>query len=238
MKVLAIIPARGGSKRIPKKNIKNFLGKPLIEYAIKSAQKSGLINKILVSTDSLEIKKIAKKLGAESPFIRPKYLSGDVPTEKVVLHAVKYLKKKFNEDYDLILTLEPPAIARNDNLIRNCINFFKKKKNNKYDSYITVVKISERPEWMLKIKKNKINYIYPKFFYKGKKIFKFPSSKNFETVYKVIGIIFAIKNHALFKYKSCVGLNCYPKVLKKEFDLDLDWPADWKVAEKKIKLVK
>ena len=81
MKITAIIPARGGSKKIPKKNIKMFLGKPLIYYSIQQAKKSQYIQRILVTTDDEEIRKISKMYGAEVPFLRPKEISGDLSTD-------------------------------------------------------------------------------------------------------------------------------------------------------------
>jgi pseudaminic acid cytidylyltransferase len=91
---LAIIPARGGSKRIPDKNIKLFLGKPIISYSIKTAKISGLFDKIIVSTDSQEIARTAKEYGAEVPFMRPKKLSDDfTPTAPVLLHALKWIEE-------------------------------------------------------------------------------------------------------------------------------------------------
>ena len=89
---IAIIPARGGSKRIPRKNIKDFFGKPLIAYSIEVALKSELFNKVIVSTDDDEVAKIARECGAEVPFIRPSELSDDFTgTGEVILHTVKYL---------------------------------------------------------------------------------------------------------------------------------------------------
>lgn len=90
---VAIIPARGGSKRIPNKNIKHFAGKPIIAYTIETAIGSGIFDKILVSTDSEKIADIAKTYGAETPFMRPKELSDDfTPTAPVILHALNWLK--------------------------------------------------------------------------------------------------------------------------------------------------
>ena len=87
---IAIIPARGGSKRIPRKNIKSFCGKPMIEFAIEAAQKSELFNHVVVSTDDEEIANIARRCGAETPFIRPIELADDkTPTVPVVAHAIK-----------------------------------------------------------------------------------------------------------------------------------------------------
>jgi len=91
MKV-AIIPARGGSKRIPHKNIKNFAGKPIIAYSIEAAQQSGLFDRIIVSTDDFEIAEVARRYGAEVPFLRPQELADDhTGTNAVVKHAINWL---------------------------------------------------------------------------------------------------------------------------------------------------
>ena len=106
---IAIIPARGGSKRIPKKNIKDFHGKSLIAYSIEAAIKSKLFSKVIVSTDDEEIAKVAKKYGAVVPFIRPKELSDDFTgTGAVVNHALEYLKS-VGENYDFICTIYATA---------------------------------------------------------------------------------------------------------------------------------
>lgn len=108
-KNLCIIPARGGSKRIPRKNIKDFFGKPLIAYSIEVALKSELFDKVVVSTDDEEIAKIAKEYGAEVPFIRPVELSDDFSgTGVVVAHAVEFLKQK-GFSYDFVCTIYATA---------------------------------------------------------------------------------------------------------------------------------
>ena len=96
MKILAIIPARGGSKGIPQKNIRKLIGKPLIQHTIEAVQKSN-VNKIVVSTDSEKIAKIVRSLGIEVPFLRPKKLSGDkVSSEEVIKHVLKVLEQTEN----------------------------------------------------------------------------------------------------------------------------------------------
>ena len=91
---IAIIPARGGSKRIPRKNIKEFCGKPMISYSIHAAQKSGVFDHIFVTTDDIEIAEIAKRNGAEVPFMRPKNLSDDfTQTRLVIIHAINEIAK-------------------------------------------------------------------------------------------------------------------------------------------------
>ena len=106
---IAIIPARGGSKRIPKKNIKNFFGKPLIAYSIETAIKSKLFDKVIVSTDDHEIATISKKYGAEVPFLRPKELSDDFTvTKDVIDHTINYLKLN-GKKYDYVCTIYATA---------------------------------------------------------------------------------------------------------------------------------
>ncbi len=109
MKAIAIIPARGGSKRIPRKNIKSFHGKPLIAYSIQTAIESGLFDKIVVSTDDEEIAAIAKEYGAEVPFVRPVELSDDFTgTLDVIEHALKSLEEK-GEVFDYVCTIYATA---------------------------------------------------------------------------------------------------------------------------------
>jgi len=108
-KVIAIIPARGGSKRIPKKNIKNFHGKPLISYSIQIALESNLFDKVIVSTDDEEISQIAKEYGAEVPFVRPKKLSDDFSvTQDVINHTLQYLRDN-GESYEYYCTIYATA---------------------------------------------------------------------------------------------------------------------------------
>ena len=100
--ILCVIPARGGSKRIKNKNIKNFLGKPVISYPIKQIIKSNIFDKIIVSTDSQKIAEIAKKYGAEILFNRPKKLSNDyVDVQSVISHAVNWIKNNISQIKDV-----------------------------------------------------------------------------------------------------------------------------------------
>ncbi len=106
---IAIIPARGGSKRIPQKNIKSFFGKPLISYSIEVAIASQIFDKIIVSTDDEQIAEISKKYGAEVPFVRPAQLSDDFTgTNEVVNHAISYLEHQ-GEEYDYVCTIYATA---------------------------------------------------------------------------------------------------------------------------------
>ena len=118
-KNIAIIPARGGSKRIPKKNIKYFLGKPIIAYSIEMAVSSKLFDKVIVSTDDQEIKDVAIKYGAEVPFVRPKKIADDFTgTHEVIGHAVKWLEDN-GEIVDYTCCIYPTApLIKKDDLIK------------------------------------------------------------------------------------------------------------------------
>lgn len=113
---IAIIPARGGSKRIPKKNIKNFLGKPIISYSVELAIKSNLFDKVIVSTDCDEIAEIAKSYGAEVPFIRPKAISDDFSTlNEVLKHAIDFIENDgFLYEYVCCIYATAPFIEIDD----------------------------------------------------------------------------------------------------------------------------
>ena len=117
--MIAIIPARSGSKRIKNKNIKKFNKQPIICWSIKAAINSKLFEEVIVSTDSKKIKNIAEKYGAKVPFIRPKNLSGDfTPTRDVIKHALDYLKKKYGEVNDFCCIYPTAPLLEKNTLVK------------------------------------------------------------------------------------------------------------------------
>ena len=227
MNIVAIIPARGGSVRVPKKNIAILNGKPLIAYAIEAARKSKYVDKIIVSTDSDEIANAAIQHGAEVPFVRPSELSEDVPTEDVIIHAVEWLKinKKYTADISVCLECDKPL--RNSKHIDDCIEALVRVNN--YDSSITIHKIkSGRPEWYVRVKNNKLEPYSKYFEQKGGAILRFPASQVFEDLYLPNGVVFASKVETLIKYKSMVGTNCYGSVIDQEESRSINHPEDLK----------
>ncbi len=143
MKVLALIPARGGSKEIPKKNIQKIGRNSLLEQTISHAKKSKLIDKIVVSTDDKKIASIAKKCGAEVPFLRPKYLSGDsAKTIDVIKHTLKTLNKKFDYKPDIVTLINPTVPFRGKNSVDESIQLLQK---SKADIVVQVKKIKTHP---------------------------------------------------------------------------------------------
>lgn len=150
-KILAIIPARGGSRSIPKKNIKNFCGEPLIYYTIKEAKKSGLFDKIVVSTDSPEIAALSEKFGAEAPYLRPARLAKDTSkAADAVVHMLDYLRKKENYEPQTFFLLQPTSPLRDSADILNSWEIFKKEKA------IALTSVCKRKNQILNIVKKRV----------------------------------------------------------------------------------
>jgi CMP-N,N'-diacetyllegionaminic acid synthase len=152
---LAIIPARGGSKGLPKKNIKELCGKPLIAWSIEAGLKSKYIDEVMVTTDSQEIADIAKEYGAIIPFIRPDFLATDTATSfDVINHTIEYYKKELNKEFDYIVLLEPTSPLREandiDEMIEKIINV-----ENDFDSIVSIGQVHEHPSIMKKIVNDK-----------------------------------------------------------------------------------
>ena len=156
MKILCIIPARSGSKGVPNKNIKKFRAKPMLAWSIEHAQKSKYNMKIVVSTDSEEYAKIARKYGAETPFLRPSDISQDLsPCSEFINHCIKWLKENQNYNSDIILHLRPTAPFRKPEDIDKCLDIFIKNIEN-YDSLRTVIPADKTPYKTYNIQNNKL----------------------------------------------------------------------------------
>jgi len=225
--ILAIIPARGGSRRIPGKNIKLLSGKPLIAYSINAALKSKYIDRVIVSTDSKEIARVAQKYKAEVPFLRPKKLSGDKATTVSALrHAVRFLEEQENYKADIIVLLQPttPLILPED--IDETVKKLVKTNSN---SCVSLCEISERPEWMYKIKKNKANP-----FMRAKNSAK--RIRSLPEIFRLNGGIYATKRDILMKKNRIIdNSNLSAMVMPRERSIDIDEPFDFLIAEAMIK---
>ena len=159
-RVLAIIPARSGSKGLPNKNIKILCGKPLIEWTIQKAKLSRYLDTILVTTDSIDIANISKNCGADVPFMRPKHLGqDDSSTLDVVMHALSHYKEK-NIFFDYIVLLEPTSPLREDEDIDKMLEKLHANQDN-YDSIISIGEIGEHPSIVKKIVNNNLEPFEP-----------------------------------------------------------------------------
>lgn len=151
---LAIVPARGGSKGLPAKNIKRLCGKPLIAWSIDAGLKSKYIDKVMVSTDYIIIANIAKEYGASIPFLRPSELATDKATSfDVVKHTIEFYKNTLREEFDYIVLLEPTSPLREDGDIDNMIKNIVKNEAD-FDSIVSIGEVTEHPSIMKKIVNN------------------------------------------------------------------------------------
>lgn len=153
MRILGIIPARGGSKGVPRKNIKLLGGIPLLEYTAKAALASKLLSRVILSSDDSEIIEIAKNIGLEVPFKRPEDLSkDDTSSLSVIKHAIEFFES-YDECYDAVCLLQVTSPFRDENLIDNAIQKFESKK---VDSLISVKEVPSdfNPHWLFEIGPN------------------------------------------------------------------------------------
>ncbi len=225
MRVLAVIPARGGSKGIKNKNLSYVGDKHLLQISIEQAKKSKQISKLIVSTDSKKIAKEAKFFGAEVPFLRPKKLALDSSLSvDVVIHAINYYSNVKKEKFDAVLMLQPTSPFRTHKHISKAIKNFKKG-SNKFDSLVSVVDVDgNHPFRMKKIIENKlINYIDQGFW-------DMRPRQNLPKVYIRNGSIYIIKVEALMKLKSLISNSCYAFEMSKNESINIDDINDLKLA--------
>lgn len=219
--IVAIIPARAGSKRIPKKNIKLFSGRPIIWYSIKAAQDTNLFNKIIVSTDSDEIATIAKSSGAEVSFIRPAELADDFTgTVPVLLHALNWLSEhKAAADYFCCIYATAPFIQ--PEFIREGFNLLMDKKA---ATAFSVTKFSSPIFRALKIKEDgRIEMFWPEH--------ENSRSNDLPEAYHDAGQFYWGNTGKFMKQKTLFSSNALPVIIPRYLTMDIDTPEDWKTAE-------
>lgn len=220
-KILAIIPARGGSKGIPRKNIKELNGKPLIAYAIEEALRSKYIDKVIISTEDEEISKISKKYNAEVPFLRPKELAkDDTPGIDPILHAVKWLHDK-SSDFDYIICLQCTSPFRKVEQIDEALE---KLINKEADSIVSVCESEVSPYWMKKMENELMNDFLDDIPF-------YPRRQDAPQVYRLNGAIYIAKTEMLVKNKNWYTENTLAYVMDRKSSLDIDDMIDFKFAE-------
>ena len=214
-KILAIIPARLGSKSIKDKNIINYKGKPLIYHSIRAALKSKLINRVIVSTDSKKYQKISEKFGAEVPFLRPKKFCTDNSLDfDFIFHATKFfIKKKYYPD--LVVLLRPTTPNREISVVDKGIKFFIKNLDS-YDSMRSVSEFNQPVQKFFMIKNNILKGFFDQNL-KGE-YHAYPRQK-FSKAYLPNGYVDIFKPKFFLKKKKLYG-KMYPFLTKDTLDID------------------
>lgn len=227
MSTIAIIPARGGSKRIPRKNIKNFLGKPIIAYSIEAALKSGVFDEVMVSTDDEEIAEVARKFGASVPFMRSGETANDYATTADVITEVLDAYSKRGQEFDIVACIYATAPFVSAERLQKAIELLH---SGTFDSAFSCVEFSYPIQRSLIINADgRISMKWPKY--------KNSRSQDLEPIYHDAGQFYistvkSFKEANGFWDKNTAGI-----VLSELEVQDLDTPTDWKLAEMKYDLL-
>lgn len=230
MRILGVIPARGGSKSIPRKNIKDLGGKPLLVWTVEAAKTSGVFDRLILSTDDAEIAEVGRRWGVEMPFTRPAELAEDAtPTLPVLQHAVQYLKEHENYQPDAVMLLQPTAPLRQAFHIREAAELFQQ---SGVDSVVSVVEIPGHfsPYWA--VVENEDGHAT---LFSGTPVRnRIPRRQEFpQKTYSHNGAMYLFKTPLLF---DSVEPNFYGDRVRlykmdDKYSVNIDSPEDWTLAE-------
>lgn len=226
MKSLCIIPARGGSKRIPRKNIKPFLGKPIMAYSIEAALKADIFDEVMVSTDDEEFAEVAKKYGASIPFLRSEATSNDYATTVDVLLEVVDMYKQQGNEFDVVCCLYSTAPFVTPERLKEA----SAKLSEKVDGCFTVVEYSYPIQRSLRMnEQGLIEMRYPEHL-KSR-------TQDLEKTYHDAGQFYFMKTEAMKQEKTVWCKRTEPLILSELEVQDLDTLTDWQLAEMKYELI-
>lgn len=215
--ILAVITARGGSKRLPNKNILDLCGKPLIAWTIEEAKKSKYIDKLIVSTDSIEIAEVCKKYNADVPFMRPKELAGDKADSIAVLkHAIEF----YDNHYDYIMLLQPTSPLR----IVDDIDSLIESLTNKVEAVVSVTEVEHSPLWSNVLPKDLSMANFLREEVKNKR------SQDLPTYYRLNGAIYLAEINYLKKENGFLGVKTNAFIMPKKRSIDIDDTLDFQLA--------
>lgn len=224
MSSIAIITARGGSKRIPRKNIREFCGKPILAYSIEAAGESGLFDKVMVSTDDEEIAETARRYGAEVPFIRSAETAGDFATTNDVLLEVLAEYEKRGEHFELACCLYPTAPFVTGEKLKAAA---KELLACDADTLIPVVPFSYPPQRAMIVREGRLVFEYPQYLDSR--------SQDLEPHYHDAGQFYLFRTEAFLRNRRLMVGNILPFVVSEMEVQDIDNESDWKIAEIKYK---
>jgi len=223
MLVLGVIPARGGSKGIPGKNLRSLAGKPLLARAAEAARQSGVIDRVILSTDSEEIAELARTLGLEVPFLRPADLANDAaPMQPTIEHAVVALERT-GWRTDAVVILQPTAPLRRGEHVSRAVEILE---TTDASSVVSVIPIPAHfsPHYAMRVVHGRLETFMPE----GIRIVR---RQDVEPAYARDGTVYAVRRDVVVLEHDLYGRRCRPLVLDPEESLVLDSEADWKRAE-------
>lgn len=226
MSAIAIITARGGSKRIPRKNIKEFCGKPILAYSVEAAAASGVFSHVMVSTDDEEIADIAGKYGAEVPFYRSESTSGDFATTADVLLEVLEEYRRRGERFDTLCCIYPTAPFVTAERLREAVSLLEE---SGADSVLPVVRFSFPPQRCVVVKDGCLQFKWPEYAQ--------ARSQDLEPFYHDAGQFYCLKEKSFLEQKALVMSKTVPLILPEMEIQDIDTEEDWELAQVKYRLL-
>lgn len=224
---IAIVPARGGSKRIPRKNIKEFCGRPILAYSIEAAKDSGLFDEIMVSTDDEQIREAAVQYGASVPFLRSKETSHDYATATDVLLEVVEAYRARGREFSTLCYIYPTAPFVTGKKLRQAYRLLEE---SGADALLPVAPFSYPPQRGLTIRGNRVQMEFPEN--------TFVRSQDLEPLYHDSGQFGFIRTETLLREKNILCSDMVPMVLSNLEVQDIDNETDWELAELKYQLLK
>lgn len=223
---VAIITARGGSKRIPRKNIKPFLGRPILEYSIAAAQQADIFHEIMVSTDDEEIAQTAREAGAKVPFFRSEDASGDFATTADVIAEVLTSYEQIGMCFDTVCCIYPTAPFVTADTIRRAMLLLEQEQA---DCVIPVVKFSFPPQRGVVVREGRLTPRWPENMAKR--------SQDLEPLYHDCGQFYCLNVESFQRQKAIWMKNAVPLIQDEKYVQDIDTPEDWEIAEMKYQMM-
>ena len=227
MRTIAIITARGGSKRIPRKNIRDFCGKPILAYSVEAALASGVFDHVMVSTDDDEIAEIGKRYGAEVPFYRSEKTANDYASTSEVLLEVLEEYERRGERFDIGCCIYPTAPFVTGQKLRSAVE---KLKESEADSLIPVAAFSYPPQRALILEEERLVFRYPEYLDSR--------SQDLEPHYHDAGQFYVFRTEVFQRTKKVMTGNILPLVVSELEVQDIDNLTDWQIAEMKYSLMR
>jgi CMP-N,N'-diacetyllegionaminic acid synthase len=222
--VLGIVPARGGSKGVPGKNVRPLAGRTLLEYTARAARESGVLDRVILSTDSAEVADTGRRAGLDVPFMRPATLaSDDTPMLPVIQHALESLARD-GWSPDMIVLLQPTSPLRRPDHIRAAVTTLR---DTKADSVVTVVEIPRHlsPDYVMRIDGGRLQPFLPE----GARVTRRQDAR---PAYSRDGTVYAFWRATFERFGGIYGEDCRPLLIDARESLSIDSPADWDAAER------
>lgn len=225
MSSIAIITARGGSKRIPRKNIREFCGKPILAYSIQAARECGLFDRVMVSTDDEEIGETARGYGAEVPFRRSEEAAGDFATTSSVLLEVLGEYEKRGERFDTLCCVYPTAPFVTAERLRQAVSLLEE---SGADSVLPVVRFSFPPQRCVVMQEGRLQFKWPEYAQ--------TRSQDLEPFYHDAGQFYCLRVKSFLEQRALVMDHTVPLILPEMEIQDIDTEEDWELAQVKYRM--